>query len=155
MKGEPHTFRLDFWALGVMAYEFLTGALPFNDESPEKIFLKIKERKIKYPDIGYEEGQMSSEAHSLIEQLLVIDPYQRLGSNGINEIKNHSFFSKTSWDTLMSEPAPFVPIGRDIDTVYFPNANDKDDDIRDIIEDQTNAASLKVDADLFQGWYGK
>jgi hypothetical protein len=35
----------------------------------------------------------------------------------------------------MDETAPFIPLGRDIDTVYFPKANDKDDDIRHIIED--------------------
>ena len=52
LKGEPHTFRLDFWSLGVIVYEFLTGALPFNDETPEKIFKKIMARKIVYPPIG-------------------------------------------------------------------------------------------------------
>jgi serine/threonine protein kinase len=56
LKGENHTFRLDLWSLGVIIYEFLTGALPFNDESPEKIFKKILERDIKYPPIGTEEG---------------------------------------------------------------------------------------------------
>jgi len=42
LKGRPHTFRLDFWSLGVVVYEFLTGALPFNDDCPEKIFQKIR-----------------------------------------------------------------------------------------------------------------
>ena len=38
IKGEEHTHSLDFWSLGVVAYEFLTGSLPFNDQSPEKVF---------------------------------------------------------------------------------------------------------------------
>jgi len=87
LKGEEHTFRLDFWSLGVIIYEFLTGALPFNDHTPEKIFKNILARKISYPPIGLEDGMISPAAHNLIEHLLCMDPYQRLGSNGIDEIK--------------------------------------------------------------------
>ena len=63
LKGETHTFRLDFWSLGVIVFEFITGALPFHDETPAKIFKNIMERKIKYPPIGYEDGQITPEAH--------------------------------------------------------------------------------------------
>jgi hypothetical protein len=34
----------------------LTGALPFNEDTPEKIFKNILARKIEYPPIGYEDG---------------------------------------------------------------------------------------------------
>jgi serine/threonine protein kinase len=46
LKGEPHTFRLDFWSLGIIVYEFLTGSLPFNAASPELIFENILAREI-------------------------------------------------------------------------------------------------------------
>lgn len=49
IKGEEHKPALDFWSLGVITYEFLTGALPFNDETPELIFKKILKREIKWP----------------------------------------------------------------------------------------------------------
>jgi len=83
LRGEKHTFRLDFWSLGIMVYEFLTGALPFNDETPEKIFKNILKGDIKYPPIGDEEGMITKEAHSFIEALLNHDPLKRLGSQGI------------------------------------------------------------------------
>lgn len=44
IQGKDHTYALDFWSLGVVAYEFLTGGLPFNDETPEKVFKKILDR---------------------------------------------------------------------------------------------------------------
>ena len=56
LLGENHTFRLDFWAIGVITYELLTGALPFNDDTPEKVFKNILNREIKYPPIGTEDG---------------------------------------------------------------------------------------------------
>ena len=138
LRGEKHTFRLDFWSLGVIVYEFLTGAAPFNAENPELIFDKIQKRKINYPPIGYEEGMMSPDAHDLCEKLLTLDPFDRLGSDGIDSIKNHKFFKDINWDKLMEEPAPFIPLGKDEDAVYFPKANDKDDDLREIIQDQMN-----------------
>lgn len=47
----------------------------------------------------------------------------RLGSNGISEIKNHPFLKDVEWDSVQEGP-PFIPLGKDIDTVYFPKAND-------------------------------
>jgi hypothetical protein len=36
----------------------------------------------------------------------------------------------------MEQEAPFKPVGRDVDANYFPNANDKDEDLKIIINDQ-------------------
>ena len=96
---------------------------------------------------------MTPEAHDFIEALLNPEPSKRLGSGGIQEVKDHAFFSGLNWNTIMTEEAPFKPIGRDIDTIYFPKANDKDDDLRHIINDQMHCTSLKIDKD-FQDFEG-
>ena len=97
LRGEEHTYRLDFWSLGIIAYEFLTGSLPFNDQSPELIFKNIIARKIEYPPIGYEEGQMNPEGQDFIEALLNPEPLLRLGSKSIQDIKDHDFFKDLNW----------------------------------------------------------
>lgn len=94
IKGEEHTFSLDFWSLGVIAFQFLVGRKPFSDENnvAEKVFKKILNKELTYPEIGTEEGQLSAEAIDFIDKLLTIDPKKRLGSHGIDEVKGHPFF---------------------------------------------------------------
>lgn len=36
-----HGKEVDWWALGVCLYEFMTGIPPFNDETPQKVFENI------------------------------------------------------------------------------------------------------------------
>ena len=52
IKGEDVSYRLDFWSLGIIGYEFFTGNLPFNDDSPELIFANILNKEIEWPQPG-------------------------------------------------------------------------------------------------------
>lgn len=52
IKGEDVNYLLDFWSLGIIGYEFLTGNLPFNDDSPELIFKNILTKEIPWPEVG-------------------------------------------------------------------------------------------------------
>ncbi|GFT76124.1 hypothetical protein TNCV_3954201 [Trichonephila clavipes] len=47
---KEHGFPVDWWALGVCLYEFLTGIPPFNDVTPEAVFNNILQRDIPWPD---------------------------------------------------------------------------------------------------------
>lgn len=130
--GKEHSFALDFWALGVIVYEFLVGCKPFTGNDATEVFSKIIAKNIQYPAVGTEEGQISQEGKDFIDKLLNLDPKQRLGAgpNGFDEIKNHVFFKNIDWSNIMKDKAvPFMPKGRDIDTVYFPKANEKDEDL--------------------------
>lgn len=114
--GKP---TIDWWAVGVTLYEFLVGIPPFNDETPEKIFQRILDCNIDWPDVPEE---MSYHAQDLIQKLLCSNPQERLGANGVQEIKEHPFFGDLNWDTLYLESriATFVPRVQDkYDTGYF------------------------------------
>lgn len=39
-------FMVDWWALGVCLFEFLTGVPPFNDETPQLVFQNILNRGV-------------------------------------------------------------------------------------------------------------
>ena len=96
----------------------LTGMPPFYSKNRDKLFKTIKAGLIKYPKY------LSKNAVSLLESLFIQDPDKRLGSgpDGVNNIKNHPFFSSIDWDAIlnMKIKPPFTPkIRSDADVRYI------------------------------------
>lgn len=67
IKNEGHGFAVDWWALGILLYEMLTGITPFWDQNPWNIFNNILKGKVYFP------SNVPKEAKSLIKHLLVAD----------------------------------------------------------------------------------
>ena len=66
LRAEDVSVLMDFWSLGVLAFEILTGILPFNAEEAEQVFQNIFSKEIEYPQVGTEEGQVTEEALDLL-----------------------------------------------------------------------------------------
>ncbi|XP_060725528.1 serine/threonine-protein kinase greatwall isoform X2 [Tachysurus vachellii] len=118
LVGKHHDATVDWWALGVCLFEFLTGVPPFNDETPQLVFQNILNRDIPWPD-GEEE--ISPNARGAIEILLSPDVTKRAG---LKELKEHAFFTGLDWDNLQNQTMPFIPEPHDeTDTSYFEARN--------------------------------
>ncbi|KAI8016159.1 putative serine/threonine protein kinase IRE4 [Camellia lanceoleosa] len=117
LLGTEHGYAADWWSVGIILFEFITGIPPFNAERPEIIFDNILSRKIPWPSVP---DDMSYEAQDLIDRFLVLDQDQRLGAKGSSEVKAHPFFNGVNWDTLTLQKAAFVPHPDSVDdTSYF------------------------------------
>ncbi|KAG9014953.1 hypothetical protein FRB94_007025 [Tulasnella sp. JGI-2019a] len=108
---------VDWWALGVITYEFLYGVPPFHDETPDKVFANIVSRKIDWHDewIDY-----SKEAGDFMDRLLTSDPKKRLGAEGAEEVKAHAWLKDVDWTKVTTSEAQFIPqISDPESTDYF------------------------------------
>ncbi|KAM8811604.1 serine/threonine-protein kinase greatwall [Eudromia elegans] len=115
---KPHGSAVDWWALGVCLFEFLTGIPPFNDETPTQVFQNILKRDIPWPE---GEEKLSDSAQNAIDILLTIDSAKRAG---LKELKCHPLFHDVDWDNLQHQTMPFIPQPHDeTDTSYFEARN--------------------------------
>ncbi|XP_062702480.1 serine/threonine-protein kinase greatwall isoform X3 [Aedes albopictus] len=113
-----HGPQVDWWALGVCLYEFLTGVPPFNDETPQKVFENILSRNIEWPQ---DEEALSEEAVEAVEKLLEMEPTKRPQAEQMMALP---FFEPVEWDNMEGTPPPFIPNPDDPqDTGYFEARN--------------------------------
>ncbi|TKR93330.1 hypothetical protein L596_007808 [Steinernema carpocapsae] len=113
-----HSTAADWWSLGVLMYEMLTGNLPFHGENRRETMTQILRAKLAMPNF------LSAEAQSLLRALFKRNPANRLGNgpNGIEEIKKHPFFASIDWKRLLAREIspPFKPtVSNTDDTFYF------------------------------------
>ncbi|XP_017779038.1 PREDICTED: 3-phosphoinositide-dependent protein kinase 1 [Nicrophorus vespilloides] len=95
------SFASDLWALGCVIYQMVCGTAPFQAGSEYLIFKKILDLEYSFPE------DFDSRARNLVEQLLVINPHERLGSCDVKpytSIREHQFFSKINWHNLGKPP---------------------------------------------------
>lgn len=113
-----HTTAADWWSFGVLLFEMLTGALPFQGTNRKETMTLILKAKLGMPPY------LSPEAQSLLRALFKRNPANRLGAGpeGVEELKRHPFFASIDWNKLYSkeiEP-PFKPaVSKADDTFYF------------------------------------
>ncbi|KAJ6663383.1 hypothetical protein lerEdw1_009462 [Lerista edwardsae] len=115
---QGHTQSADWWSYGVLMFEMLTGALPFQGKNRKETMTLILKAKLGMPQF------LSSEAQSLLRSLFKRNPANRLGSgpDGAEEIKRHPFYSTIDWNKLFRREIkpPFKPaVGQPDDTFYF------------------------------------
>ncbi len=115
----------DWWSVGVIMFEMLIGYPPFSSETAQETYRKIINWRhtLKFP----EDCPISKEARSLIESLCC-DAKDRLGKNGADEIKQHSFFRGFDWPSLHNMNPPLQPqLKGPYDTSYFDSFDPEED----------------------------
>lgn len=91
-----HGKAVDWWSLGALTFDMLTGGPPFTADNRKKTIDKILKGRLSLPPY------LSPEARDLIKRLLKRHVETRLGAgpDDANEIKSHPFFRHLSWEKV-------------------------------------------------------
>ncbi|NP_001101475.2 microtubule-associated serine/threonine-protein kinase 2 [Rattus norvegicus] len=114
---------VDWWAMGIILYEFLVGCVPFFGDTPEELFGQVISDEIVWPE---GDDALPPDAQDLTSKLLHQNPLERLGTSSAYEVKQHPFFMGLDWTGLLRQKAEFIPqLESEDDTSYFDTRSER------------------------------
>lgn len=127
LKGDEYDFTVDYWSLGCMLFEALTGYPPFAGSTVDETWHNLRrwEKVLKKPEYEDPNYFLSTRTWNLITRC-VNSKAKRF--KGINEIYKHAYFSEVDWSRLREQRAPFVPeLDNEADAAYFDDFSNEAD----------------------------
>mmetsp|Transcript_1461 Transcript_1461/g.1965 ORF Transcript_1461/g.1965 Transcript_1461/m.1965 type:complete len:642 (-) Transcript_1461:393-2318(-) len=117
---QGHGFCVDYWGLGMLTFEMMTGLPPWYTTDRQKLFRRLKSAPLEIPSF------FSPQAANCVSQLLQRDPTRRLGVTGIRTSMEHDFFRSINWRALYARrvDAPIRPCDGWSNDKSFSSAGD-------------------------------
>jgi serine/threonine protein kinase len=91
---KPYSFGVDWWSLGVLIFELISGKTPFRADDSEGIYNNIQKGNIQWVDA------INGPIKEVVAGLLQSDSKKRLGHDGAGSIKRCRWFSDIDWDKI-------------------------------------------------------
>ena len=110
MVRQNHGISVDYYALGVITYEFMMGRRPYQGRNRKEIRDAMIAEQVEIRKSDLPSG-WSMESADFVNKLLQRKPANRLGLNGPAEVKNHMWFKEVDWQAIIEKRAvaPFIP----------------------------------------------
>jgi cGMP-dependent protein kinase len=105
-----HTNAVDWWTLGILLYELLSGAPPFESPNPMQVYSKVMKgiHRVPFPK------KCQGSAEVLIKSLLKKEPSERLPMRpgGVKNVKESEWYKDFDWAAHLegTMTAPYVPV---------------------------------------------
>ena len=125
-----YSYPCDFFSLGVVCYEMMLGTRPYIGFKNAVIKEKMKQKEIL---ISQDNNKWSEDARDFINQLIRLNPKERLGYNGFREVIMHKWFLLFDWKSLYLRKMESPVKNRifDIRKMQIFNANIKKNNLKE------------------------
>ena len=110
-----YSWQIDYWSLGVVAYELLWHVRPYDGASAEAITTAIQTTDAAVPPTVDGAQLVSDEAVAAIRKFLTKNPAKRLGCRSLmssqRDIQRQPWFARLNWKEVETKKSklPFVP----------------------------------------------
>lgn len=109
LKGDEYSYPADWWSMGIMMFDLLTGETPFTGNNKKTIFDKILKKNLQIPNY------LSEDAKDLLRKLINKNPNKRMKiDSDFKILQKHRFFRRIDWQNLRESKPPIIPDTTDI-----------------------------------------
>lgn len=109
IRSSGQTRAVDWWTLGILIFELMTGSAPFRAENDMAMYGKVLKgiNHINFP------SKAEGKTEELVKAILRAEPSERLPMRhgGVTQLKGHAWFKGFDWEGLVTRDLtpPFQP----------------------------------------------
>lgn len=146
IQGKDYTKAIDWWSVGTLIFEMLTGLPPFYSDDEENMYRKIMTGELTFPP------GLSNEVKDIVSKFLIRDPEKRL--QNAEDIRSHPWFKNLDWaklESLQITP-PFKPDVKSVDDLAYFDGEFLDEDVNDEDDEVDGTTKGAAHKDAFHGF---